>query len=221
MTSAEMIAALASAGITTDEEIFDQNLISLSLEDNANLVYGFLSQGLTFDTTNELVKVKEYFFKVASSPFYKATRLSAGSYKIDKDLEGSFSKRVSPLFRKFRNPKPGDIVFSVSIATGNFVQATSITQLDVFEGTMTLEDDIDLSSGRLCYADGEELEIVSGAIEPKTAGDSATSFIGKDSILILRRPVTANPYETVISFENIESLLFRRYNSTESLLLIE
>jgi hypothetical protein len=218
MDNSTMIAALTSAGIPADTEVFENNLTSLTLESNGNLVYNFLSQGLRFDTTNDLVLVKEYFFKLASSEFYRVSRVSSGQYVAQKDLEGRYSARVSPIFKKFRSPKSGDIAFTTS-AAGVFQAAASISSFNELTGEMVLSSDLDISAGRrFCYADGSSLKIEGGSIVALNAGESVSSFLSQDSILIVRKPVTDSTSDVILSFKSVEGFVFRRYNTVESLL---
>lgn len=210
--------ALTSCGIAADTETFEPNLASISLSNDGGIQYSFLSQSLYFDTTNELLRVKEYFFKLASGEFFSAERTSDSNYKILRDGEGSYSLRMSAIFKKFRDPRVGDVAFTVSGVPGTFVAAANIVAVDLNAGTIETDSDLDISGKRLCYADGSSLEIDSGSIVASEADETVTSFISSDAILVVRKPVSSNDFDYLFSFDSIESLLFKRYTTSEALL---
>jgi hypothetical protein len=211
--------ALASAGISEDTEVFQFGLKSISLETDGNIDYSFLSKSLYFDTTNELLKIKEYFFKLASGQFFRAERTSASNYRIHKDLDGSFTVLSSSIFKKFRTPKVGDIAYTVSGAPLSIVATATITSIDTNNGTMVLSSDLSLSGNLLCYADGDSLEIDAGSIAAIEGDETSSSLLGNDSLLVVRKPVTELDFDTVVSFQSIESFIFNRYVTNESILL--
>jgi hypothetical protein len=213
-----MSAALASAGIPADTQVFEPSLKAITLESDANIDYSFLSKSLYFDTTNELLLVKEHYFRLASGQFFKVERTSALNYKASKDLGDSYSSITSPIFRKFRAPKVGDIAYTVSGAPLAISATATITSFDRNTGEMVLSSDLSLSGEILCYADGDSLELDSGSIVAIEAEENVSSFLENDSILILRRPITALDFDTVVSFETIESFVFNRYVTNESML---
>jgi hypothetical protein len=210
--------ALASAGITEDAEVFEPLLKSISLSNDGGIEYDFLSKSVYFDTTNELLRIKEYVFKLGSSEFFRAERTSASNYRIYRDNEGRFSARMSILFKKIRDPRVGDIAFTVSASAGSLVASANITDVDLNAGTIETSSDLSLSGNILCYADGTSLEINSGSIVAIEAEETVTTLMGKDAILIVRKPVSSNDFDSIFTFESIESLIFKRYTTTDTLL---
>ena len=219
MDATTLSAALTSAGIAADTGVFEPLLKSISLETDGNIDYNFMSQKLYFDTTNELLKIKEFYFKLASSEFYSAERTSASNYRILRDGDGSFSRTVSPMFRKFREPKVGDIVFTVSGAPLAFVAGATISSININNGTMVLSSDLSLTGNILCYADGGSLELSGGSIDAIEGDEEVSTFLGVGSVLVVRKPVSELDFETVVSFQSIESFVFNRYVTASSRLL--
>jgi hypothetical protein len=84
---------------------------------------------------------------------------------------------------------------------------------------MVLSSDLSLSGNLLCYADGDSLEIDAGSIVAIEDDETSSSLLSNDSILVVRKPVTELDFDTVVSFQSIESFIFNRYVTNESILL--
>lgn len=188
----------------------DSQLYTISMTTDGTHHYDPLSQRLYFDLTNQLLKIKYFTPILVSSYFWKAKKTAASTFEITPDIFGNYSVKMINQFDQFRNPKIGDIAFTVD-ANGNFVEARTITNI---EGTvMTLSSDIDVTNKKLCYASGVVLTLSLGTIVPKTAGQFLESFDGKDALLVLKRPTTNNIADIYISTPDIEGFGLRRFNS--------
>jgi hypothetical protein len=210
-------AVLTAIDVPADTAVFEPSIKQISLESNMNVFYSFLSHSLYFDTTNQLLLLKEHYYKLVSSKFKSAQRISAGNYTISPDEIGQYAVQETILLTKFRNPRVGDLAFTVSSSANTFVAAATITAIDLAAGTMTLSSDLSLTNNTLCYASGADLQIVAGSIVPIENGDTVQSLISRDSILILRRPLSSNLFDEVVSTTAIESIMLNRYTNDSSL----
>lgn len=209
MNSTTLGHMLTSMGITANAWISNENIQVVNLQNDGNFHYDYFSHLIRFDTTNQLLKIKYYQPDVVSSKFYGFEKLASASFRIIPNPFGNYSFQQLMHFKAFRNPRVGDIVFTVD-SSNDFVAATTITNIS--SGVITTAADLDTTGRTLCYASGVVLSISGGSIQANDAGAFLESFMDNDSILVLRRPLTSYTADEYISVENIEGFSMKRFS---------
>jgi hypothetical protein len=219
MNRTTLIAALNSAGITANQWTSDPNLISISLESDGNQYVNFLDQLLYFDTRAgyEMLKVKYYAYSQVSSEFIDYEKLSSATFKVRPDKHGKYGKKYSSHLKMFRNPKVGDIVYTVD-SSNDYIEGRTITSFD--GSTMVLNSDINVSGRTLCYASGDVLQLSGGSITTVKLGEYIESVFDDDKILIYKKPRTQYNADIYIATTSIESLVFRRFGTKQDFLRV-
>lgn len=215
MTSTTLGHMLASLNITADSWISDENLHTINLQNDGNYYYDYFTHMIKFDTTNHMLNIKYYQADIVSSKFYGFEKLDTATFRILPNAFGNYSLKQLKHFDAFRKPAVGDIVFTVD-SSNEFVAATTITGIS--NGVVTTAADLTTTGNSLCYASGVVLSISGGSIQANDAGAFLESFLGDDSVLILRRPLTDNTADEYISAENIEGFSMRRFTDLSNLL---
>ena len=216
MDKTTLIASLNTLGITPNTWTSSDDLMSINLINNGNHFYNQFEQMIFFDTTNELVKIKHYFYGFVSSEFFKAEKIAPATIKADYNINNRYSINNTPIMEQFRNPEVGDYVYTILASDRRFVEARTITGISA--GVLTLDSDIDTTNKILCYASGKSIDLVGGTFFTKDAAILSESFAGDDAFIYLKRPVTDYAVDTYISTRSIDGFSLRRFNTKEALL---
>jgi hypothetical protein len=219
MTTATLNSMLVSLDIPVRTWTNDPKLLSISLENGGNYYHDYFSHLMYFDidavtagNDKKLLKIKYYKPVLVSSPFHKYEKLSSKTFKIEPDIFGSYSIPLIKDFKQFRNPKVGDIVYTIS-ASNDLVAATTIESIS--GSTIVLVADLDISGKKLCYASGI---VLNSSLATLNANEFVESFLDNDSILILKRPLTTYTVDEYISISNIEGFSLRRFGNISNFL---
>jgi hypothetical protein len=219
MTTATLNSMLVSLNIPVRTWTNDPKVLSLSLENGGNYYHDYFSHLIYFDihatqpqNDKKLLKVKYYRPSIVSSPFYKYEKLSSKTFKIEADIFDSYSIPLIKDFKQFRNPKIGDIVYTID-ASNDLVASTTIESIT--GTTMVLTADLDVSNKRLCYASGI---VLNSSLATLNVNEFVEPFLGNDSILILKRPMTTYTVDEYISISNIEGFSLRRFGTISNFL---
>jgi hypothetical protein len=212
MDKTTLIAALSSMGILANQPTSNIDLKVINTQNDGNHFHDFFTEMLFFDTNNEILKIKYFASLIVGSKFYKFEKTGDSSFRIFPDNFGKYSVNSIKTFSQMRNPKIGDIVYTVD-EDNQFVSATYITSIDLFTGNIQTQADLDIQGNSLCYANGALLHLIIGQIQSKKGSEYLTPFLDDDSVLILKRPKSDYTADTYISTENIEGFEFRRFNS--------
>jgi hypothetical protein len=212
MDKTTLIAALSSMGIMSNQPTASVDLKVINTQNDGNHFHDFFSEMLFFDTNNEILKVKYFAPLIVGSRFYKFEKIENSSFRVFPDNFGKYSINSIKTFRQLRNPKIGDIVYTVD-EDNQFVSATYITSIDLTSGNIETQADLDIEDNFLCYANGALLHLIIGQIQSKKGSEYLTPFLNDDSILILKRPTSNYIADTYISTENIEGFELRRFNN--------
>lgn len=209
MNKTTLIAALQSAGITAGSWTSKKELSVINLESDANHYHDFLTQMIYFDTTNEILRIKEYVSSIASSKFFKINKTGNSTYKMFPDGFGYYGVKEVVQMKQFRNPTVGDIFFTVD-SSNTFVEAEYITAIS--GDVITLASDLDLDGYTAAYASGKTFEISNlGQIAPRISGQLQERFLESSTVLLSKKPITDNVTDVYVSTTNIEGFEFRQY----------
>jgi hypothetical protein len=221
MTTATLNSMLVSLDIPVRTWTNDPKLLSISLENGGNYYHDYFSHlmyfdididAVTADDDKKLLKIKYYKPALVSSPFHKYEKLSSKTFKIEPDIFGLYSIPLIKDFKQFRNPKIGDIVYTIN-ASNALVASTTIESIT--GNTIVLVADLDVSNKRLCYASGI---VLNTSLQKLNVNDRVESFLGNDSIRILKRPLTTYTVDEYISISNIEGFSLRRFGNISNFL---
>jgi hypothetical protein len=207
---------LTSLGITANEFISNTNIHSINLQNDGNFYYDYFSHLIKFDTTNLMLLVKYYRPSLVSSILKDAERVSSAVYRLKADQFGLYGRRSLLAFDTFRNPRVGDLLYTID----ENKEISDITTIQTISADIiTTAADISISGKELCYASGAALEISGGSIQASRQGEFIESFLDNDSIILLRRPNTVFTTDEYISIENIEGFSLRRFNPITNFLV--
>lgn len=209
MNSTTLGHMLTSIGITANAWVSNENLEVVNLQNDGNFHYDYFSHMIRFDTTNQLLRIKYFYPEVVSSKFFGFEKLGTASFRIIPNNFGNYSFKQLKHFEAFRNPRVGDIVFTVD-SSNQFVAATTISSIS--SDVITTAADLVTTNRTLCYASGLTLSLSGGNIQANDAGAFLESFLDDDSVLILRRPVTSYTADEYISVENIEGFSMKGFS---------
>jgi len=215
MTSTTLGHMLTAIGITANEPTSNPTLHVVNLQSDGNFYYDYFTHRIHFDLTDHLLRIKYYNAVLVSSIFNNFTKISNSTYSAEPNIFGSYSSKVIKVLNPFREPKIGDIIYTID-SSNEISEVSKITSIS--GKVITSADDLDTDGLRLCYASGISLDISGSSIEAIKAGEYLESFLGNDGILILRRPLTENTVDEYVSGENIEGFSLRRFGSLENFL---
>jgi hypothetical protein len=209
MNKITMQKMLLSLNISENTWVSNKDIFAINLANNGNFHNDFYSIRLNFNTTNEILRVKNYRFKLVSGEFDKVEQLTSNSLKIVSDITSQFAKytKLNERLLRVRNPKIGDIVYTVN-SSNSIVAITTITEITY--NSITLANNISIGTNRVCYADGSLLNIVSGGLQAKLS----SAFIEEHpdlTTLLYREPLTTNITDEYIDFDKINGFSLNRY----------
>jgi hypothetical protein len=213
-----LIAALASGNIAPDSWISVPELLYVSLSTDANQYHNFLSQLLHFDTTNEILKIKEYYYTLVGCRFSSYEKIGESQFRLGRSEIGNYGLSEVKDLGQMREPIVGDFVYTVTSSE----QVSEIATLVSFSnGVMTLSADLDVTDKKLCYAQGDKLKLLAGSLSPKREGDRLELFLSRSSILILKRPMSGYEADVYVSTLEIEGFSYRRFGTSEDFIIKE
>jgi len=211
MDKTTLIAALQSAGIPADTWTSKKELFVVNLQTDGNNYHDFMTQMIYFDTTHELLRIKEYISGIVSSKFFRIEKSGNSTYKASPDGFGYYGLKEVLFFQQFRNPLVGDIFFTVD-SNNTFVEAAYITAIN--GNLITLDSDLDIEGYTVGYASGKALTISNlGQIAPKEIGNLVEIYLNDSTLLLYKRPLTGSITDIYISTKNIEGFEFRQYKT--------
>jgi len=206
MENSTMTNMLVAMDIASDSWISTDRIHTINLTTDGNHYHNYYEQLLYFDTAG-IIKVKYYNYGLAATKFYNAVAVDLRNFEIKHNFLTYYGLDEVKTLLKFRNPKYGDIAFTIDSA-GAFVAAANITAIS--PQTMTVDADLDLTGNRLCYADGSLLVISGGIIIPKRAG-SFIEGLKDESQILYREPKTIYTADEYLFIDNVNGMSLNRY----------
>ena len=209
MNNVTMQNMLISLGIPQNTWVSNKDIFMISLTSNGNFYNDYFGTRINFNTTNELLRVKNYKFKLASGEFDKIEQVAADTLKATADINSQYAKytKLNETIPRLRNPKVGDIVYTVN--SSNVIVATALIT-EILGGTITLDANLTIGSNRVAFADGSLIEVVGGNLQTKAVGSFLEEY-PDFTTMIYREQTTTNITDEYIDFGKINGFSLNRY----------
>lgn len=202
MTPEILKILLTKQGIIFDDTNYDQtfHIRSLNFNSHGNFYVDPLGTWLRFDFTNNLIRVKEYDYRVISSRFSENYDVD-GTMLITGLKPAMFHNKY-----QFRRPKVGDVIFFVSKKDNKRHDVVAeIVSIQTSNGKVVFStdaglNDIDPSKYYACYADGEHFDVV------QSDTDLITEYENDATLLFWHRPKTNFTTDLYFDINNLVSI---------------
>lgn len=227
MNKTTLISALKVLDIPENTWTVNYDLLQVNFSCDGNFYYNFLSELIKFDTVNEIFYIKYYKTDPISSEFFKSKKVDTKKFKVETNLLNEYSLAKTTLLPKFRDPRVGDVVYTVD-QNGAFAYAVEIESMK--DNVLTLSEDITVpAGGSLCYGSGVYLEAIGGQLfakDPNTALDISSitgstnvvlSFAGDRRFQYVMKPQTLHSADFMMTTKFIDSFLLRRHNTRRAI----
>ena len=180
MTENQITRILDGMGISGLSGLQLPSVRTLVLTTNQGIEYN--QDVITFDTANDLVKIKSFKCEGISGRFDDNWE--------ETDTGIKFNKVLAHRWYPFRDPKKGDIIFIVR--NGELANlTTSIAKIDA-ENRIVFEDEIDLRRNDIiCYAD------------PIAFANNPVADPTDPSLLLKKTPISDNAFDTYLDMNEL------------------
>jgi len=202
-----LINMLTSMDIASDDWVTSDRIHTINLTTDGNHYNNYYEQRLYFDTTAGVIKIKYYNFILVSSKFLNVTEVDTTHFTMKPNDYAYYGKDEIETLAKFRNPKAGDIAYTIDSA-GTVVAAT-ITGITA--SSITVDTALSLTGKTLCYANGGLLEISGGIIVGKRDLSTVEDILDNPAHILYRQPKTIYTADEYLFLDNVNGMSLNRY----------
>jgi len=203
MTKETLVILAEAMGLDTDEWISDSDIIAINLGNDGIQQYDQFTQDLYIDSEG-ILKVKYYASSIVSSVFKNIEIISDTTLNAKTDIFGNYGVTIRG-FNPFRNPKVGDIVYTIK-SDGSVFQSTFITAIS--GNTLELNGALDFDQAeKICYASGNLFNV---DLTLKDTNDKTLTPFDDNAFILYKRPLSLNPADIYISAQHITGFSMRR-----------
>lgn len=202
MTTDVLKMILDGQKINYGDENYDQlfHIQSLNFNSHGNFFVDPLGTWVRFDIENELIRIKEYYYKVISSRF--SERYNTSKNQLITGLKPANFHSKYP----FRRPQVGDFIFFVSKKDNIRHSITAeIRSIHALNGNVIFTCDNDLPENislthYACYADGAHFDVI------QSDTDLVTEYENDATLLFWHKPKTSFTTDQYFDINNLVSI---------------